>query len=99
MKTFNILGSEGFLTEKQRKEPLEHGCRFLTFETCLDLSQGVKVKTYGGASQISVEDYSQDLAAFICWWEYFVKKDLNGFSGFSHVKFKLVDFELVDTNK
>lgn len=95
----NILNKQGMLTSEDRKEPLEHGCNAVTFKSCLDLSQGVKVIPYTNSGKISVHQYSQDLSAFMCWWEHLVKKDLNGFSGFSHIKFELVGFELVDTNK
>jgi hypothetical protein len=48
----------------------------------------------GNAPFYSVEVYSRDVASFISYWNYFVAKDLNGFSGFSHVKFELVGFQL-----
>jgi hypothetical protein len=95
----NILNKHGMLTSEDRKQPLEHGCDWVTFKSCVDLSEGVKVIPYGTRGQISVQQYSQDLASFMCWWERNVMCDLNGFSGFSHVKFFLEGFELVDTNK
>jgi hypothetical protein len=94
----NILNKNGMLSNEDRKEPLEHGCQWVTFKSCVDLSEGVRVIPYG-RGKISVDHYSQDLSSFMCWWEHFVKCDLNGFSGFSHVKFILEGIELVDTNK
>lgn len=90
----NILNKNGFLTDEDRKESLVHGCNYFTFESCLDLSSGVKVIPYGSYSEYTVNQYSRDLASFMCWWDYFVKKDLNGFSGFHNVKFELVGFTL-----
>ena len=88
------------LTKEDRKEPLEHMCNRVIFKSCLDLSDGVIVEPIGSLTkQVSVECYSQDLATFMCFWEREVMKDLNGFQGFSHVKFILEGFELVDTNK
>ena len=100
MREINILNKPGLLTDEDRKAPLEHGCNHFTFKSCLDLSKGVDVIPYGNPNKVSVDHYSQDVASFIAWWTNFVMKDLNGFSGFSHVKFRLHgEFELVDTNK
>jgi hypothetical protein len=96
MNKINILNKVGMLTDEDRKQPLSRGCNYFSFETCVDLSIGVKVIPYGSALLYSVNNYSQDLASFMCWWNHFVMKDLSGFSGFSHVKFELVGFELVD---
>ena len=88
------------LTSEDRKAPLERGCNHFTFKTCLDLSEGIKVIPYGNPKKVSIDQYSQDVASFITWWTKCVMKDLNGFSGFSHVKFHLCgEFEFVDTNK
>lgn len=100
MDKYNILNKPGMLTAEDRKAPLERGGEYFTFKTCLDLSIGVKVIPYGNSTEFSVDQYTQDVAAFICFWNHFVAKDLNGFSGFSHVKFELVGgFKLIDTNK
>lgn len=88
MKT-NILNKQGLLTSEDRKEPLERGMHHSTFYTCLDLSKGVKIIPYG-SGKISLDQYNEDIASFIAFWTNFVLKDLNGFSGFSHVKFELV---------
>ena len=90
----NILNKPRMLTLEDRKERLEHGCNYFVFETCLDLSEPVKVKAYHG-TKFTVEQYSADVAAFICWWTLMVMKDLNGFSGFSHVKFEPQNFKIV----
>lgn len=95
----NILNKEGMLTPEDRKQPLEHGCHDFTFKSCIDLSDGVDVIPYGSRKQFSLDQYSQDVASFICWWTHNVMKDLNGFSGFSHVKFRLPEgTELIDTH-
>lgn len=96
MKT-NILNKPGMLTDEDRKQPLEHGCNHFSFKTNLDLTEPIEVFPYGGVeggTVKTVDQYSQDVASFICWWTNFVMKDLNGFSGFSHVKFKLIGFTL-----
>ena len=85
----NILNKEGLLTDQDRKEPLVQGCQHCTFTTNLDLSQEVIIIPYG-SGELTLEQYTQDIASFIAWWSYFVQKDLNGFSGFGNVKFKLV---------
>lgn len=94
MDKINIFNTYGMLTDEQRKQSISHGCSYFSFETCADLSCGVKVIPYGSREEYSIEWYSQDLASFMCWWTKFVMKDLNGFSGFSHVKFELVGFKL-----
>ena len=88
----NILNKVGLITDEDRKAPLQHGCDFFTFETCLDLSEPIKVIPYGYTTEVSLEIYSKEIASFISWWTKFVQKDLNGFSGFSHVKFEPVGF-------
>ena len=94
MDKINILNKQGMLTAEDRKQPLTHGCNYFTFYTCLDLSEPVKVRSYHG-TVFSISDYSADVASFICWWTLMVRKDLNGFSGFSHVKFEPQNFEIV----
>lgn len=94
----NILNKEGFLTDEDRKQPLWHGCEWLTFDTCLDLSEPIIVKAYGSPREVSLDMYSRDVASFITWWSYFVKRDLNGFSGFYHTKFVPVGFKIIENN-
>lgn len=91
----DILNKQGMLTDEDRKQKLEHGCNNFTFETCVDLSKPVKVIPYGIRKEFTLSQYSQDVASFICWWTHFVQKDLNGFSGFSHVKFEPVGFTVL----
>lgn len=91
----NILNKVGMLSIEDRKQPLTHQYDYFKFESNIDLSEGVKVIPYGNSKKYSTEVYSRDLASFISWWNYFVLKDLNGFSGFSSVNFELVDFKLV----
>lgn len=92
----NILNKQGLLTDEDQKAPLEHGCEWLSFKTCLDLSEPIKVYQYGSSGEVSLQHYSRDIANFIAWWTYFVREDLNEFSGFYNVKFELVDFEIVN---
>lgn len=91
----NILNREGFLTFEERKEPLEHGCNYFCFKSCVDLSEPIKVIPFGRSKEYSIQDYSSDVASFICWWTHFVHKDLNSFNGFSHVKFEPIGFKIV----
>ena len=95
MHKINILNKVGLLTAEDRKEKLQHGCEHFTFETCLDLSEPIKVIPYGNETKVSLQNYSRDIARFFCWWTHFVQKDLNGFSGFSNVKFEPVGFTVV----
>jgi len=95
MDKINILNKRGLLTDEDRKEILQHGCEWLTFETCLDLSEPIRVIPYGGSKKIGLQQYSRDVASFMCWWTHFVQRDLNGFSGFHNVKFVPVGFEIV----
>lgn len=92
----NILNKQGLLTTEDRKEKLKHGCNFFTFETCLDLSEPIKVIPYGTQKEYLLSSYSKDIASFICWWTHFIHKDLNGFSGFHNVKFEPVGFNVVN---
>ncbi len=93
----NILNKQGMLTDEDRKQPLEHGCDHVTFRTCLDLSQGVKVESYGGAD-LTVDMYSRDLASFMIFWTTQVWGDLNGFGGLYNAKFEL-DFKIIPNNQ
>jgi len=92
----NILNKLSLLSDIDRKAPLQHGCDFFTFETCLDLSLPIKVIPYGNCTQFSLIHYTRDVAMFICWWTHFVQKDLNGFSGFCNVKFFPVGFTVLN---
>ena len=94
MGRINILNKQGLLTDEDRKEPLVHSCHYLTFQSCLDLSEPVRISYGIPGSKVPIQMYTRDIADFFCWWDYFIKKDLNGFSGMSHVKFELVDFEI-----
>lgn len=94
MGKINILNKAGLLTAEDRKEKLQHGCDYFIFETCLDLSEPIKVIPYGNINEVSLQIYSRDVARFISWWTIFVFKDLNGFSGFNGVKFEPVGFKI-----
>ena len=95
MRGLNIFGREGMLTEEDRIKNLEHGCEHVTFVSCIDLSEPIRVIPHGLAEEISVEMYTRDLASFICWWTNTIMCDLIGFSGFNNKKFELVGFKLV----
>lgn len=95
MNKINFLNKEGYLSDSDRKLPISHGCQSFMFESCVDLSIGVKVIPYGNLDKYSTNLYSQDLASFICWWVMNVLKDLNGFSGLDTINFELVGFKLV----
>ena len=95
MSQINILGKKGYLTDEERKQPLEHGCDYVTFKTCLDLSKPIQVIPYGRSKFLPLDLYSRDVASFICWWTNLVHKDLNGFSGFHSLKFELEGFNVI----
>ena len=95
MSRINILNKEGLLSPEDRKEKLEHNCDYVWFKTCLDLSDPVEVYMYGEGNLLMHEKYAIDIASFICWWTNFIYKDLNGFSGFSNVKFEPVNFKII----
>lgn len=95
MDRINILNKQGYLTPEDRKKPLHHGCEYFTFITCLDLSEPIRVIPFGSRDKFTTKEYSNDVASFIAWWSYFVRKDLNGFSGFHNVKWELDGFELI----
>ena len=96
MERVNYLNKIGFLTKKDRKEPLEHGCEHFTFKTNLELSEPIQVTPYGdGAYKVfSSNQYSNDVASFISFWNHFVAKDLNGFAGFHNIKWELIGFKI-----
>ena len=95
MNRINILNKEGLISDLDRKQPLSHGCGSFMFESCIDLSIGVKVTPYGNSDKYLINDYSQSLASFIGWWVMNVLKDLNGFPGIDTINFELVGFTLV----
>lgn len=95
MDKINILNKPGLLSQEDRKKPLQKGYDHIEFTTCLDLSEPVKMRLYGTSNKISIQNYAKDIASFICWWTYFVQRDLNGFSGFHKVKFEPQGFEVV----
>lgn len=97
MDNTNILNKKGFLTDEDKKQPIDHSGHFFSFISCVDLSQGVKVIPHGNGfiEEFTTDQYSRDLASFITWWTQHVMKDLNGFSGFCNIKFDFVNFKLV----
>lgn len=43
MDKINILNKPGLLSQEDRKKPLQQGCDYIEFTTCLDLSEPVKM--------------------------------------------------------
>ena len=72
------------------------GTFFTAYPSALNTNFQCKIH---GNNKISLQNYSKDVASFICWWTHFVKKDLNGFSGFSHVKFEPQGFDVIQQQK
>ena len=95
MSKLNILNKEGYLTKEDRKELLERGLEYTTFKTCLDLSKPIEITMYGQRGELTLEQYSRDVASFMAFWTNFVLKDLNGFSGMNSVKFVPTNFKIV----
>jgi hypothetical protein len=89
----NILNKQGMLSELDRKEKLVRTCDFVSFETCLDLSKPIEMVIYG--KEISLNNYSRDVASFISWWNEYVNEDLNGFTGFHNVQFIPLNFKII----
>lgn len=95
MNNINILNKKGFLTDEDKKKPLEHGCEYFIFKTCLDLSEPIEITPYYCSTGfMDYEKYSKDLSSFIVWWTEFVMKDLNGFSVFHNIKYIFNGFKL-----
>jgi hypothetical protein len=86
----NFLGFDGYLTYEERKRRLSHSVGNVDFVTCLDLSSGVKVKSF---RQITLEEYSNCLSDFIAWWSVNILPDLNGFSGMSSIYFDIRELQ------
>ena len=74
-----------YLTEEERKRATFNSELGIHFHSCNDLSCGVYCES--GRQTVKLSDYSNALAAFITNWTYFTLPKLNGFSGFSHIKF------------
>lgn len=95
MSKINILDKVGLLSDEDRKEPLQISFGYFTFETCLDLSKPIKIIPLSDIKEVSLEIYTRDITIFISWWTNFVLKDLNGFSGFYHIKYENVGFVVI----
>ncbi len=95
MSRLNILNKQGLLSDEDRLEDLYHSCDHVAFSSCLDLSRPIKVIQHGRSGRVSLANYTRDVANFFVWWAHFVHKDLNGFSGMSHITFDLGDLEIV----
>ena len=95
MAQFNFLNYQGYITDEDRKRPIEHRGDHLTFKSCVDLSQGIEV-TLSCGDEISAEAYAKDVAIFTGWWSLEVWHSLNGFSGFGGIKFNVKGFKVVN---
>lgn len=86
-----------YLTEAERKEKIIHNCEYYQFESCVDLSEGVKIKQlyYRDDDLIKTnpEKLAADVAQFTIWWTYSFHKKLNGFSGIDTIRFNVVKNE------
>jgi len=90
----NIFNKWEMISEEDRKKPISHACRYFVFHSCADLSIGIKVVPFGAWKEFEISQYSNDLSTFMCWWNHFVKCDLNGFPGFGNIKFDMVGFNI-----
>jgi hypothetical protein len=83
-----------YLTEAERKEKIIHNCEYYQFESCVDLSQGVKIKQIyyrdEDLTKTHPEKLAVDVAQFTIWWTYSFHKKLNGFSGIDTIKFEVI---------
>jgi hypothetical protein len=91
----NFFGGKGCLTDEQRKKPLQHDCEHFTFRTCVDLSEPIRVSPFGSRTQFSLDEYSNDLSAFMVWWSMNVLPDLIGFNGFHNRQFVAQGFAVI----
>ena len=93
--SLNVLNKVGYISDQERKLKFIHSTEDFSFHSCIDLSEPIIVIPFGEPTEVSVSVYSKNVAQFICWWTVNVMKDLNGFSGFSNIKFKLDGFVIV----
>lgn len=83
-----------YLTEEQRKEFLIRNFEFFQFESCVDLSKGVTIRSIHYDLDYILknkpEALARDSARFGLWWSNNFLSKLNGFQGMDCVKFTLV---------
>ena len=75
-----------YMTDEERKKPLSHYIDGFTFESCLDLSCGVKVYGWQEGYESAL---TQAVADFSVWWALNFHSHLNGFSGMDTVMWKI----------
>lgn len=73
-----------YLTDEERKAPLTRIINGCVFDTCVDLSTGIKV--YPVSESIRDDLVVQAKILFTAWWCITIHKQLNGFPGFDTVK-------------
>jgi len=82
-----------YITTEERKKKLTHMCNYFNFESCIDLSQGVKVTPIlRGKDMVEIpfNVIAQDIACFTAWWTMNILPTLNGFSGLDTIKWEFV---------
>jgi len=84
----------GLYTDEERKLPLQSQYfeRNIWFESCIDLSIGIKVHNYGRyeSSYGKEVDLMKSLASFIAQWTLLYYPKLNGFNGFDTLKYEFI---------
>ena len=90
----NMFGTQGYCTDEQRKQSLDHRCNHLDFKSCIDLSVGVKITCFY-SDKVSLTNYTKDIASFMTWWTLNVLPMLNGFSGVDTIKFEIEGFNII----
>lgn len=82
-----------YLTEEERKKPFSHVCDYFIFESCVDLSIGIKATPIvpdKSNEMVNPDIIARDVATLTTWWIMNILPTLNGFSGIDTIKW---DFE------
>lgn len=81
-----------YLTDKERKKPIVHLCDWYEFTSCVDLSQGVKIRPIIDKPEYraNLSLIARDVASFTTWWIINFHGDLNGFSGVDTIKWEMI---------
>lgn len=80
-----------FISEEERKKPLKHMCAYFVFESCVDLSSGVKatpIVLNKSDEKVGLDIVARDVASFSAWWTMNILPTLNGFSGVDTIKWE-----------
>lgn len=78
-----------YLTDEERKAPLTRVINGCVFDTCMDLSCGIKV--YPESESVRWDLKMQAKILFTAWWCTTIHRQLNGFPGFDTVKWTDLD--------